>query len=223
VATFCAADLRFDPETHIYSLPTGDDVPSVTAVLGAVGVTEDFDALGNGRPWLADRIVAAAARGSAVHADCHAYDDDDLVWSSVDSRVRPYVDAWAQFREDKRLTPITRERFVYHPTYGYAGTFDGIFALKRTRVLVDIKTGNPADGAAHLQTAAYRAAREQEFPNESISARWAVWLTPGRSVPYRIVNYDAPARRLEAALDFQKFLSCLTVYREQPQRRRRIV
>jgi hypothetical protein len=160
--------------------------------------------------------------GSAVHADCHSYDDNDLNWGTVDVRVLPYVEAWAQVREDRGLVPLTgtREQRVYHPVYHYTGIIDGVFSLASdttARILLDIKTGNPDDAAAHLQTAAYAEAWASMHPEECITARWAVWLRPDRSVPYSIVDYSA---RPDAYADFQRFLACLTVYTEQPARRR---
>ena len=213
----------FDAATHTSRLSNGLDVPHVTAVLSAVGVSTNFEDLAQLSPRLEERIREACARGAAVHADCHAYDDDDLAWETVDERVRPYVEAWAAFRRAKGLVPVARERYVYHPMYQYAGIVDGVFGLRRAkrrlRVLVDIKTGDPEDAAAHLQTAAYAEAFLVGHPGESIDERWAVRLVPARRVPYRIVNYTAPARTT-ARLDFATFLACLTTYNAQPGRRK---
>ena len=214
------ADLVYDAATHTSRLPNGLDVPHVTAVLSAVGVSTNFEDLAQISQRLEDAIRMACARGTAVHADCHAYDDGDLAWETVDGRVRPYVEAWAACREAKGLKPLTRERRIFHPLYLYTGITDGIFRWKRSRVLIDIKTGDPEDAAAHLQTSAYGAAWDHEHPSEPIDARWAVRLVPGRRVPFRITNYTA-ADRYERHLDLPTWLACLTVYRAQPVRRLR--
>lgn len=155
-----------------------------------------------------------------MHADCHAYDDNDLIWGSVDVAVRPYVEAWARVRETHRLRPLSRERLVFHPIYMYVGIIDGEFIAERVnkRVLIDIKTGDPDSAAAHLQTAAYAEAAHQSH-HETIDERWAVWLRPDKLVPYTIINYSA---RPDAYLDFNKWLACLTVFREQPVRRKKV-
>lgn len=222
-----AADaLRYDPSEHRSWLADGTEVPHVTAVLAAVGVTTDFEALANQGGHIARAIEAARALGTAVHADCHSYDDNDLDWTTVDPRVLPYVEAWAQCRSSMSLTPVVdaRERRVYYPTYNYTGIFDGIFVVGDVvadrRVMIDIKTGDPESSACHLQTAAYVAAFEAEHNDPvKIRERWAVWLQPDRSCPYTITNYSA---RPDAYLDFGRFAACLTVYAEQPARRRRI-
>ena len=210
-----AADLIYDAETHTSRTPDGRNVPHVTAVLRAVGLSTDFDELGSVHPRVAENVRHATARGTAVHADCHAYDDNDLDWDLVDPRVRPFVEAWADARERLRLVPLDRERRLYHEKYDYVGIMDGVFSVGFDRVLVDIKTGDPNDAAAHIQTAAYVAAWELAT-DVRITKRWAIWLKPGLRVPYRVFDYSAQY------LDLQKWLACLTVYNEQPTRRRRI-
>jgi hypothetical protein len=116
-----SADLTFDPVAHKYRLPDGRLVPSVTQILGAVGVAVDFDLLAGLSHRVEQAIDLKRDVGRALHADAHSYDDDDLDWATVDPRVRPYLQAWATFRENTGLAPLTRERLVYHPIYGYGG------------------------------------------------------------------------------------------------------
>lgn len=214
---FSGADLVFIPVTHEYRLPDGRQVPNVTSILRAVGVSTDFDAIKAGSRYMAERIDEKRDIGTAVHADCHAYDDNDLDWSTVDERVLPYLDAWVAFRTNSGLRPVARERRVFSATHFFCGTLDGIFLTPQgKRVLIDIKTGDPAAAAAHLQLAAYEAAYLAEFPGESIDERWSVRLCPDRAVPYLVTNYSA---RPDAWRDWQKFQACLTVYAEQPARR----
>lgn len=214
------ADLRYDPFAHRSFRPDGTEVPHVTAILKACGLTEDFEALIADVPNLEQRICEARARGRAVHDYCHAYDDDDLDRDRCDERIVPWVDAWAVARQNLRLTPVLRERNVYSEVFGFTGIFDGVFArhvgLGPTRhVLIDIKTGDPDDAAGHLQTAAYEIPLREA--GVAIDERWAIWLQPGAKVPYRVVDYTI---RPVAYMDTQKFLAALTVYSEQPARRR---
>lgn len=229
-------DLTFDPEAHRTTAPDGSDVPHVTAVLEAVGVSTEFEELMRLCPWMAGRIEAARELGQIVHQDCHAYDDDDLVMESVWDRALPFLQAWIQCREEKGLVPVRghRERQVYHPLHHYTGILDGVFVRESQKrlVLVDTKTGDPESAAAHLQTAAYleawletKHAGETDTPRATVGdmgvERWAVWLRPGKRIPYTIVNYTAD-ERWEQYDDFAKFAACLTVYREQAVRRARV-
>lgn len=152
--------LQFDAEAHAYTLPGGVRVPSVTELLRATGLATDFEALSDLGPRVASAVAAKRSLGSAVHADAHAFDDDDLDWSTVDPLVQPYLEAWVAFRTNyPHLRPAARERRVYHPALHYAGTLDAIFLVGHE-------------------------------PSVVISGRWSVELTPGRKVPYRVHPYD---------------------------------
>jgi hypothetical protein len=215
------AALAFNAEKHEYRLPDGAIVPSVTQVLRAVGVSTDFESLKD----VSYRNAAAIDRkrdiGHALHADAHAFDDNDLDWATVHPDVRPWLEAWEEFRNNTGLIPLTRERVLYSPTLNVCGTLDGIFCHPSTldrRVLIDTKTGDPKDSAAEFQTAGYEILWTDEHPNEPIAERLGVQLTPGKRVPYRIHNYSAMP---DAWTHGPKFRAFVTTYWCQQARRKR--
>lgn len=211
-----ATVLSFDAARHEYRTPDGRLVPSVTQILKAVGVAVDFDELRASSSRIAAAIDLKRDIGTALHADAHAFDDRDLDWSTVDPRVHPYLRAWESFRENTHVVPTTRERRVFHPVLGYAGTLDGIFEQDNGRlVLVDIKTGDPTDSGCAFQTAAYQAAYTFEHPDVIVHDRWGVQLTPDHGIPYRITPYTDWQ-------DFGKFQAFVTTYHHQAARRRRV-
>lgn len=219
LATMQPTALRFDAFRHEYTTADGRIVPSVTKILHGVGIATDFEAIAATSRRMAEAIEYRRALGTAVHADCHAFDDRDLDWKAVDDRVRPYVDAWSIFRENKQLLPVARERRLFHPGLFYAGTLDGVFEQPDGQlVLVDIKLGDPQDAGAAYQTAAYEAAYALEHPERAIAARWAVQLVPDRRIPYLITDYSA---RPEAWRDFLVFQAAVTVYGAQAARSHR--
>lgn len=207
-------DLIFCEQDHTYWTPPGRNggrqVINVTSVLKATGISADFDAIEAMRPGV---MNFRRDLGTAVHVDAHAYDDDDLNLDTVDSRVRPYLQAWIEWRYNFRATPLQRERRVYHPTHQYCGTLDGIFDIEGKRVLVDIKIGDPDDAGAPFQTAAYQAAYLAEHPDERIDQRMSVQLTPDNGIPYRVHPYADWN-------DFRRFQAFLTTYWAQAARRR---
>lgn len=222
---YTASDILYDPVAHRSVDPDGIDVPHVTHLLGEVGLSTDFEELRLTSRRLAAAIDYKCQLGSTLHADSHAYDDDDLDWTTVHPDVAPYLRAWATCRHNLSLRPTTRERRVYHPLYRYTGILDGIFLVppavkgrREKRILLDLKLGDPDSAAAHLQTAAYEAAYVYDHPTERIDERWAVQLVPGRTIPYIVTNYSA---RQAACRDFQIFMAALTVYNHQPARRPR--
>ena len=209
-----AIALSFDPVAHVYALPDGRFVPSVTKILAAVGVSTDFEQIGAMWSLMRDRIEFKRDLGTAVHADCHAWDDTDLDLDTVHPDVRPYVDAWITFRANTGFQPDARERRVYHSGLFYCGTLDAIGPIRSgRRVLVDIKTGDPDDAGAQFQTAAYQAAYLTDHPDEAIDERWSVQLCPDSAIPYRVHPYTDWS-------DFQKFSAFVTTFHEQACRRR---
>ncbi len=211
------ADIIYNSLNHTSHLSDGRDVPHVTSVLGAVGVSTDFAELAGVSAYIGENIEWARARGQAVHADCHAYDDGELVMATVHEAVRPYVEAWAFFRSQMGLEPEAREHRLFHPVHFYTGIMDGIFWRGgRGHVLIDIKTGDPEDSACHLQTAAYEAAWHAMTGITAPIERWGVHLTPKLRVPYRIKDYSG---RVDGPRDLGKWLACLCTYNEQRGRR----
>lgn len=153
--------VTFEPAGHIYRLrDTGEILPSVTQILRATGVSTDFEALREMGQQRRHAIDLKRDIGVALHADAHAFDDDDIVIDGVNAEVRPYLDAYIRFRRDyPHLRPATRERLVYNPAYRYVGTLDGIFMLE-----------------GELEIA--------------ITEWWSVQLMPKNRVPYHVTPYN---------------------------------
>lgn len=211
---FTAADLVFEPTAHTYTLPDGQQPPSVTKVLKEMGYSTDFEAIAAISDALRERIDYRRALGTAIHADAHAFDDGALDESTVHPDVVPYLEAWKVFRENTRLVPLSRERRVFHPDYIYCGTLDGIFLAPSGRhVLIDLKCGDPNACGANLQTAAYVDAWMVEHPDDTVHERWAVQLLPDRGVPYRITPYSDWH-------DFTHFRTLVSAYHTVAARRR---
>lgn len=187
------ADLIFEPIAHSYKLPlSGVVVPSVTQILSAVGVSTDFNGLGAMGERIACAIERKRAIGHALHADAHAYDDNDLEWTTVHPDVLPYLEAWVAFRRNLGFIPTQRERRLYSPSLSVCGTLDAVGYQQtdcESRILVDLKTGDPEDAGARYQTALYQILWEDEHPDQPIAARWSVELTPDRTIPYRVHPY----------------------------------
>jgi hypothetical protein len=201
--------ITFDPIAHRYTLPDGREVPSVTTILSAVGVSVDFEAVGARSTDAREEIEYRRRLGTAVHADCHSWDDGEINLFEVHPDCLPYVEAWIAFRTNTGFTPERRERLVYHAGLGYAGTLDAVGLIPNgRRILVDIATGDPKHSAKQFQTAAYAAA----YTENPIDERWAVQLTPDNGVPYRIHVYSDWS-------DFSKFSAFCTTFHAQACRR----
>jgi hypothetical protein len=113
---------------------------------------------------------SATELGTAVHKACEhkaihgRYSDID----AHDLELRSYLVQFDQFLDHFQPEYVAAEVTVYHPTFGYAGTCDGIMEIDGARYIIDYKTtGEPydRDGKAKgpypevaMQLAAYRYA-----------------------------------------------------------------
>lgn len=147
-----ATDLKFDPESHTYTVD-GRVVPNVTRVLDLLGTyahipDEVLD-------WKSDV-------GKAVHKATELYDQDDLDYASLDPAIVGYVDAWVKFMEEVNPVILAIEERVYHGVLNYAGTVDRIAIFNRQRrntiLPLEIKCTAQTHAIHRLQTAAYYSA-----------------------------------------------------------------
>jgi len=110
--------ITFDPVKHKY-FRGQEEVPGVSTILRETGRQGTWSS----------SVPFYAQKGTYVHRaielDCAGTLDD----STVDEKVRPYLDAWRDFRRDTDAVIVATERRVYHPTLNYAGTLDLIITL----------------------------------------------------------------------------------------------
>lgn len=188
--------LNFDAESHVYRW-NGLAVPSVTQVLGAVGIP-DLSAIPAGT------LEAARVRGTRVHKLCELYDLGELDESSLDEIGRGYLEQWKKAREAMGgFTWI--EKPLYSQKYGYAGTPDRVQILERskTALIWDIKTGMD-NGAAAPQLAGYaNLVQENSEIRIRTVTRKVVLLNPD--------DYDT--KPLTCISDWSVFQSALNIYR----------
>ncbi len=186
--------LRFEEETHSYFLEN-QRIPSVTQVLGSVGIS-DF---GNASPEVLER---AAAFGTEAHLLTEKYDKDILIkGEEMSGGLFDYLVAWIDFRKDFGVEFIEGgiEKRFFCEGFRYAGTIDRIGKVNGKMTLIDIKTG-AATRAHAIQIAAYKNALLEEYPK--IDAM-CVYLGPRA---YKIQTYRGHD------YDFNVFLSALNIH-----------
>lgn len=174
-------DLTFEAEKHEYRWD-GEVVPSVTKILAPLN---DFDRI----PF--DVLEFARERGSAVHAAISLAQADDLDEDSLDPVIVPYVEGWRLFMAETGFQPEEWERPLYHPRYRYAGTFDAVGMLGKTRAVVDFKTGLEVPLSVGPQLAAYQQLINTERQGRNpVLARYACQLTGEGG--YRLEQFTRP-------------------------------
>lgn len=152
-----APDILFDEELHQYTV-NGAVRPHVTQILATLGFI-DF----SGIPQ--DRLEAARQRGIAVHAAIQFIEEDDLDWSTVAPVVRPYVDAFLEFKEEVGYRTLEREKVLFHEELNYCGRVDAIAEMTKLgveRAVIDYKSGAILP-ATKYQLAAYAMAAGEDI------------------------------------------------------------
>jgi len=179
--------LTLNEQLHEYRY-NGVKIPSVTQILENVGLS-DFSGINR-------RILEIAQeRGTFVHLACELLDKGILDKNTIDSELVGYVDGWMAFCRDFNPKWLAIEKRVYSPL-GYAGTLDRKAKIKRSNIILDIKTG--AKSKAHeVQLGAYSLI-------EKCSGVWTIYL-PGNG------KYKVEENNMQRGQE--TFKSALTVYK----------
>lgn len=115
------------------------------------------------QPWA--KTKTAAARGTDVHKAAETFALGGT--PDVEPHILPFVEQYRRFLDEHQPEFLMAEAPVYNPTYGYAGTSDGVVRLQGSEVVFDIKTTQhaPDSGKSRppfpevaLQLVAYRRA-----------------------------------------------------------------
>lgn len=184
--------LTFDAAKHEYRWD-GNRVPSVTQVLKPLTDYSMVDA---------ETLERARAEGVAIHKMVELYERDDL--GQLPAWLEPYIAAWMKFKAEMKFRACCSEAQVYHPTFGYAGTYDLDGHMGNDTALVDLKRSFMAGPAIGLQLAAYLAASEAQNGEMKRARRFALQLRPDGT--YRLQEFTDKT-------DFQTFLAALTLWK----------
>lgn len=122
-------DFNFRKEDHTYWLD-GKQIPSATEILKSNGVIDDRFFYKYSRD-----------RGSLIHSACQYYAEGDLDISSVDPKIKGYVDAYERAVFDLGFTPKECEKPIFHKTLLYGVTPDQVGVFGVTEGLLELKTG----------------------------------------------------------------------------------
>jgi hypothetical protein len=124
------AHFYFSEAAHRYSLIDGTVIPSVTQILDAAGMSPDLSHL----------PVFYRERGRAIHRAMALHLHGTLDESTLDERIRPFVEhgkAWLQLVE---AVPVVVEHRWCHQILEYGGTLDLFCRSKLGPLLVDWKS-----------------------------------------------------------------------------------
>lgn len=192
----------FDEETHTYRVD-GRVVPSVTQIL-KFGPWKGVDETDSGFVIAEDVIENARERGHRVHKAIELLNGGVLDWDTVDADDLPYVEAYADWRDEFGYVAEASELIGYSDLFDYGFTLDSFGYLPEGPVVVDIKTGSAGLKPWHkYQLAAYAYPLTWE---EEGRTRWPLRImlhlkSNGKAKPYRFGEKTA-------MWDWEVFQSC---------------
>lgn len=190
--------------------PLAIGVTSVLATLNkpalvgwAAKMAAEF-AVDNAAAWqaLPDRtakveLIKGASRRSAGDAaetgtDAHAIAEDIGTHlflggpkPAIPSELAGFAKSYLRFLKECKAKPVMLEKTVWNHTFGYAGTFDGLYEVDGKLVIIDTKTGKSGIWPeTALQQVAYRRAEVivdvdgNETPMPETEGALALWLRP---------------------------------------------
>ena len=173
-----------------------DGLPSVTAILTAVGLVPDLTMIAP------DVLELARERGSAAHAAVHDDVYHCLDESVLSPEVLARVNGWRRFLKDSGYRPILAEGTVMSARWGYIGHLDGAGWIGPERTLLDLKCVATLDpDLVSYQLGGYDLAWTEQRPTEPFKRYLGLQLLPD---DYRV--HDVTARMPHARTVFQAAL-----------------
>ena len=185
--------MTFDEFKHSYYFE-GKKIPSVTTILSIINkpaliawaanmAADSFkEAMKAGVAYDELQINEIYTNAKAAHRKkktdagdvgtfIHKYIEDYIKGKNppppVNDQLRESTEQFLKWQKDHEVKFLSSEQVVYSKQHQYCGTLDFICRYEDKLILGDAKTSNSGPYPEWwLQTAAYRHAREEEFPKE---------------------------------------------------------
>ena len=104
--------------------------------------------------------------GTLLHKWIEQYIKGEDPGTPVNKRLQKSVGRFLKWKEDHKVKFLLSEQVVFSKTYEYCGTLDFICEVDGKMYIGDLKTSTGIYSEMLVQTAAYRFAREEEYPDE---------------------------------------------------------
>lgn len=183
--------LTLEESTHVYRW-NGKVVPSVSQIIAPL-YEGAFDGI------KAEVLERKRTLGTALHYATELLDRDQLDEDSIDTAIRPYLDAYVRAKAERNMQWTVIEEPRYHHTLRYAGTIDRYGTVDGEPAVVDFKTVATLHAAVGVQLAGYESLMQTGRPMK----RYALQLLP--TGEYRLVEYKSPDDRAA-------FMACLALF-----------
>lgn len=210
-------ELMFDSFRHQYTL-NNKVVPSVTKILGIVNkpalvawaansaidyvskqieAGELYDEIQLESIWDAGRKnhyqkkTDAGTIGSFVHNWVEDYIKGKKPAMPVNVDLQEAIKKFLGWKIDNEVEFLTSEQVCYSKKYNYTGTLDFICKIDGKLYLGDLKTSKGIYPEYLMQTAAYRKAREEEYPDEDYSGQMILRIGKEGGFEFAVIRDQA--------------------------------
>jgi hypothetical protein len=217
--------LKLDTFRHIYTA-NGVPVPSVTTALKiidkpalvnwAAGCAVDYCASSiepgksydelelltvwdNARKSHWQKKKDAGDLGSIVHKWVENYINGENPGMPVNQKLQDSVNNFLDWVKRHNVKFLLSEQQVYSKKYNYTGTLDFICQIDGKLYLGDLKTSSGIWPEYFIQTSAYRAAREEEYPEEVFAGQLIVRVGKDGEFEFAMIDDYAWYRKMFVA------------------------
>jgi len=117
------------------------------------------------------RKKSAADHGTLLHKWIEDYINGEDPGIPVNKHLKRSAKRFLMWVKEHNVEFLLAEQVVFSKKYEYAGTTDFICRIDGELFVGDLKTSKGIYETMFIQTAAYRHAREEEFPNEKYAGQ----------------------------------------------------
>ncbi len=113
--------------------------------------------------------VEAGDIGTLIHKWIEGYIKGEHPPMPINEKMKTAVKRFLKWKKDNKVKFLLSEQVIFSKKYKYSGTTDFICSINGKIYVGDLKTSKGIYPEMMMQTAAYRFAREEEFPDEKYS------------------------------------------------------
>lgn len=125
--------------------------------------------------------------GTLLHKWIEDYIKGNNPGVPVNKLLQKSVERFLKWEKEHDVEFLVSEQVIFSKTYEYCGTLDFICKYEGDLYIGDLKTSTGIYSEMLIQTASYRLAREEEFPNESYAGQIILRIgSDGTFEPVRI-------------------------------------